>query len=114
MFPNKTKHFLLLMLFPCMVYAASPHDEVNVLNELVEITKKNLIEEEALLKLLVEYQKKREAFLAEPTSTSKASHLVRAANSLQKPVAMSQFKHLFSEELLTELAFFSEGWKTAK
>lgn len=111
MFPNKIKPFLLFFLLPLTLLGQSPSDEAALFTELVEISKKNLVEEQALLKFLLEYQKKREAFLVDPTSVSSAKSLVHAAKNLQKQVQNSQFQHLFSSDLLTELAFFSEGWK---
>lgn len=98
----KFLYLLLLLSLPLL------GNEVAVLQELVQITKKNLEEEERLLKALTDFQKKRENFILSPNSPKLATALVRSAIKVEEEIANTHLLHLLSKELLEEVHFFSQ------
>lgn len=98
---------LILALIIPLFGSLPSQDEVGVLQELIEITRKNLVEEERLLKLIVEYKKAKEAFIVDSASSRLATSLVWSAQKLKKEVDSGHLSHLISESLLEEVRFFS-------
>ena len=100
------KLLLALLLLSSPLF---PQEEV-MLRELIEISKKNLVEEETLLKLFLDFQKKRGAFVEDPDSPKLATALVKSAKKMRAELEKSHVKHLFSPPL-EEIHFFSEAGK---
>lgn len=97
----------LLFSFP-LIGAIGQQDEIDLLRELIDTTKNNLDLQQELLRRVIEFKQARAAFSAEPTSTALAAKLVKSAMTLQKNLENSHLEHLFSSDLLTELAFFNQ------
>src|ERR1700719_493114 len=110
------KCFLLISLLALSPFcrAAPQQDDVLVLSELVNLTKKTLEEQENLLNQLVDFRKKRERFLLEPDSSKLATQLVKSAMKIEKEIEKDHLTHLLSEELLTEVHFFSKVGREGK
>jgi hypothetical protein len=89
-------------------------DEVLVLRRLMEVTKNNLQEQEALLKEVIEFKKKKENFITDPTSAKLATSLVLSATRLNEKIEKSHLTHLFSTALLEEIHFFASVGKGGK
>lgn len=101
-------YFTLFLLFTFFSLKAAPdQDDVAVLNELVELTKKTLGEQENLQKLLVDFKKKREKYILDPDNAKLATQLVKSSISLKAEIEKAEFVNLFSEDLLTEVRFFA-------
>lgn len=103
------KLFLIIFLFTASpLYCVSPYDEIELIQELVGTTKKNLIEQEKLLKILKDFQEARSAFISNPSSGKLAAKLVRVSANLKNKVEEEHLEHLFSTDLLTEVQFFTK------
>lgn len=104
------KRLLLISLLALSSFCqATPgQDDIQVLTELVSLTKKTLLEQENLLKELTEFKSKREKFLLDPDSAKLATQLCKSAMKLEKEIEKDHLSHLFSEDLLTEVHFFSK------
>ena len=102
---------LLATLLLSATLAAAPHEEVLVIEELIETTQKNLRSQEALLQALNAYNHARDAYLADPDSGKKATLLVKRAIYLQSHLAKEHLSHLFSPDFLTELTFYNQVGK---
>lgn len=87
------------------------YDEAALFSELIEISKKNLEEQQELYTLIVDFKKKREAFVANSDSKKMASHLVRSAKKLKGALEKSSFSHLLSEDFQLEVKFIAEATK---
>lgn len=84
----KLSSALFLLLGTTFPLAGQPvlseQDEITVLLELIEASKKNLEEQKKLLKLILDFKKAKEAFITEPTSVKLASHLVKTAGLVDR------------------------------
>lgn len=98
--------FLLTALFLFSSLLAAPQDEILVIEELIETTKKNLETQEELLKIVSAFNQAREAFLADPDSGRLATGLVKRAMVLQNYLDKEHLAHLFSNDFIRELAFY--------
>lgn len=105
------KYILSLLMISSSLIASPIYDEAALFSELIEISKKNLDEQQELYKLIVDFKKNREAFIANPESKKLAQVLVRSAKKLAKTLEKSSFCHLLSEEFQTEVKFFAEASK---
>lgn len=83
-------------------------DEITILLELIETSKKNLEEQKKLLKLIVDFKKAREAFITEPTSVKLAALLVKSAAEVSNEIEKSQLSYLFPTDFMTEIRFFTQ------
>jgi len=97
--------FLLSFLF------AAPQDELLVIEELIQTTKKNLDSQQKLHTLVVEFNQSREAFIANPDSGRLATALVKQAMRLYNYLQKEHVTHLFSSDFLSELAFYNQVGK---
>ncbi len=104
------KLVLALLLFASPLVAA-PHDEVLVVEELIATTEKNLKAQEELLKQLHNYHSARDAFIADPESSKRATALVKRAMRLQTHIEQEHLSQLFSSDFLTELSFYNQVGK---
>jgi 5,10-methylene-tetrahydrofolate dehydrogenase/methenyl tetrahydrofolate cyclohydrolase len=107
----------ILLATSSLIYSAPPQkkiEEVTLLEDLIEISKKNLEEEQKLLQSLNFFNEIKIAFVEKPTSGRLASQLVRAAMSLNKEVEKSQLAYLFTKELQEEIAFYCKVGVEAK
>ncbi len=102
---------LLATLLLSATLAAAPHEEVLVIEELIATTQKNLRSQEALLQALNAYNHARDAYLADPDSSKRATLLVKRAMHLQSHLVREHLSHLFSPDFLTELAFYHQVGK---
>jgi hypothetical protein len=102
--------FFLLFLVP-LFGELSNQDDVAVLQELTSLTKKSLEEQEQLLKLVIDFQEKRQLFIDDSSSSVAATKLVKSAKKLETEMVKSNLTHLLSEELLTEVRFFANVGK---
>ena len=100
--------FLLVTLLLFSPLFAAPQDEISVLEELIDTTKKNLEGQQALLKILFEFKEARDAFIQDPDSNRLATTLVKRAMRLQKQVEQEHLSHLFSADFLMELTFYNQ------
>ena len=89
-------------------------DEITVLLELIEMSQKNLVEQQTLLKNILDFRKQRQAFVQEPTSNRLATALVRSAMRIQGEIDGNHLSHLFSKDFLTEVRFFAQGGQEKK
>jgi hypothetical protein len=103
--------YILVSLFLFSFVIAAPQDEIEVLEELIHVTKTNLEGQESLLKKMGEFKKAREAFLIDPESGKLATALVKRAMQLQLLLEREHLSHLFSSDFLTELAFYNQVGK---
>jgi hypothetical protein len=109
------KRLLLISLLALSPLCATPgQDDVQVLSELVSLTKKTLAEQENLLKELADFKNKREKFLLDPESAKLATQLCKSAMKIEKEIEKDHLAHLLSEELLTEVRFFSKVGREGK
>jgi hypothetical protein len=100
--------FLLAYLFLFSTLIAAPQNEISTIEELIETTKKNLDSQQKLLTMFVEFKEAREVFLADPYSGRAATMLVKRAMRLYTHMEKEHLTHLFSADLLTELAFYNQ------
>ncbi len=100
--------FLLATLFIFSSLYGAPQDEIEVIQELIQGTKKNLESQQHLLNLTLSFNNAREDFLENPDSARFASKLVKEAVQLQNHLVKEHLTHLFSAEFLEELAFYNQ------
>lgn len=101
---------LVINLFFLQLVAA-PQDEALIIQELINTTQKNLEAQQAVLKILVEYNTAREAFITDPDSSKLATRLVKKAMRLQNHIEQEHLAHLFSADFITELSFYNQVGK---
>ncbi|MCH9626827.1 MAG: hypothetical protein S4CHLAM2_04580 [Chlamydiales bacterium] len=100
---------LLIPIF--FVFSALPllaDEEIEVVQELIAVTQKNLQAQKELLTALVQFKQARHAFVEEPTSRKLATKLVKASMCVQKQIETEHLAHLFESDFLTELHFFNQ------
>ncbi len=106
--------FLIPIFF---VFSALPlfaDEEIEVMQELILASQKNLRAQKELLTSLVKFKKARQAFVGEPTSRKLATDLVKASLIVQKQIENENLTHLFSSDFLTEIHFFNQVAKQQK
>lgn len=101
----------VLLAFLFLPIFAAPQDEILVIEELIDTTKKNLDSQQKLHTMIVEFKQAREAFIANPDSGKLATKLVRQAMRLQNYLQKEHVSHLFSSDFLQELAFYNQVGK---
>jgi hypothetical protein len=101
--------FIAFSLF--IPLSASSHEEVLVIEQLIETTQKNLINQKALLEKLRAYHQARDAFIGDPDSSKLATWLVKRAMHLHLHLEQAHLSHLFSTDFLTELSFYNQVGK---
>lgn len=82
--------------------------EIAVVLELIESTQSHLNEQKDLLRALVEFKKKRDQFVAHPTSPKLATQLVLLATELHGQIEGKRLSYLFSSDFLTEIRYFTQ------
>jgi|ERR1700733_3802883 len=100
------QYYTLVTLFLVSPLLAAPQDELLVIEQLIETTKKNLDTQQELLKMTLEFNQAREAFISDPESSRLATTLVKRAMRLRSHLEKEHLIHLFSSEFLEELAFY--------
>lgn len=103
--------FILGFLFLFTPLLAAPQDEMLVIMELIQTTKQNLVSQEKLLQLMVDFKNAREAFIKDPNSGKLATALVKKATYLYSHVEKEHLAHLFSTDFLVELEFYNQVGK---
>lgn len=108
----KLSSALILLIgttFPLSAQSSfTEQDEISVILELIDASKKNLEEQRKLLKLIVDFKKARESFISEPTSPRLATSLVKSAAAVSKEIEANQLTYLFSSDFLSEIRFFTQ------
>lgn len=108
----KLSSALILLLgttFPLVAHSSfSEQDDLIVLLDLIETSKKGLEEQRKLLQQIIDFKKAREAFIAEPTSSKLAKILVTAAAAAYHTIESSQLTYLFSSDFISEIRFFTQ------
>src|SRR5262249_30797883 len=99
---------LLLLICGQGFLLATPQEEIATLEQLVETTKKNLENQQDLLKLVRIYYSAREAYLADPDNGKLATALVKRAVALHQLLEQEHLSHLFAADFLSEVAFFNQ------
>lgn len=99
------KYLLSLALLTSSLFA---DDDLEIMRELIQSTKKNLTTQEAVLKHMTLFTQLRAAFIADPTSAKIATQLVKTAMTLHAELENENLSHLFSSDFLTELTFFNQ------
>ncbi len=102
---------LLASIFLFTPLLAAPQDEILILEELIETTKKNLDTQQQALKILIAFKDAREAFIANPDSGKLATALVKRAIRLYNLIEDEHLAHLFSQDFLMEIAFYNQVGK---
>ncbi|NGX61899.1 MAG: hypothetical protein K940chlam9_01390 [Chlamydiae bacterium] len=97
--------FSFLLLSPSLF--AEFKTEIDVIEELVTATEKNLLFQKELLQSMQTFQRAREAFTKDPTSARLATILVKSATRLTRKIEEEHVAHLLSPEFLTEIQFFT-------
>lgn len=82
--------------------------EADTLEDLIQMTEKNLTTQKNLLKAIREYEEKQAAFLKDSNSGKLATQLVRSASHVYKQIEKEHLQHLFSPDFLRDLRFFYE------
>ena len=103
--------FILIALFLFASLLAAPQDEILVIEQLIETTKKNLDSQERLLKSIQEFNQAREAFLSDLDNGRLATRLVKMAMQLHNYLEKEHLTHLFSSDFLQELTFYNQVGK---
>lgn len=106
----KLSSALILFFSTALPLAAQPtipeQDEITILLDLIESSKKNLQSQQKLLKVMIDFKKAREAFMNDPTSARLATDLVRSATRVKDEIEINHMVYLFSEDFLKEIQFF--------
>ena len=102
---------ILLSLFLFSPLFGAPHDEIIVIEQLIETTQKNLNAQQTLLKLLLEFDQAKGVYITDPDNGKLATALVKRAMRLHKHLEKERLHHLFPSDFLVELAFFNQVGK---
>jgi len=102
---------LLLVSIIFTFATLSAHEEVLVLEQLIETTQKNLHSQQELLRSLHAYHAARDSYFGDPDSSKRATLLVKKAMKLHTQLTRDHLHHLFSNDFLTELSFYNQVGK---
>ncbi len=102
--------FLSLSLM-CSHLLATPQEEIATLEQLVEMSKKNLENQQLILKSVRNYASARENYLADPDNGKLATALVKRAVALSQLLEKEHLSHLFAPDFLSELSFYNQVGK---
>lgn len=104
-YPTRLFFLIVFSAFPLTLEAK---EERGAIESLIEATKKNLDNQEKLLKAFIDFKEARLAFIEEPTSRKAATVLVLKALSLNNLIEGGNLAYLFSKETLEELNFYNK------
>lgn len=97
--------FLLIIAFLSSPLIA---DEIATLNELIEVTEKNLEHQKKTRELLIAFKQARLDFMNDPDNARKGTLMVRYAMELYREIEQQRLTHLFPPDFVYELQFFTE------
>lgn len=90
------------------------NEEIQTMQELINLSQKNLNGQRELLTYLLQFNRAREAFIEEPTSAKLATDLVKSAMVVQRKIEKEHLAHLFSTDFLGEVQFYNQLGKQQK
>jgi hypothetical protein len=102
---------ILAFLFLFFPLSAAQPEEIDVVEQLITTTKKNLDAQQRLLQMMIAYNQAKESFLEDPDSSKLATSLVRKSMLLHHHIMQEHLSHLFSTDFLVELSFFNQVGK---
>lgn len=86
----------------------SIENEIKTLDNLIEISQKNLENQRALKSMIVDYKKIQEQFLRNDQDKELMFRMVRQAHRVLETIKENHLTHLFRKEFLSELTLFSQ------
>jgi hypothetical protein len=89
-------------------------DEIKIIDQLITATTAQLQKEKQLKELMLQFKKERETFVQGTQTRAHAGRMVRTARQIYELITANHLDHLFAEDYLDELTFFSSiAGKTA-
>lgn len=85
-----------------------PHDELQIVNDLVAITEKNLATQKEFQALLKENRLKQGHFMRLKDSTPLAPDMIRLSKALLRKIHEHHLTGLFGDDFIHELTLFSQ------
>src|SRR5690349_16865385 len=82
-------------------------NEVFAMDQLVRNTAYQLEVQREMLQLMLDFRKQKDAFAKGNQSKAHAAHMVRTARLIYESITAHHLQHLFSQEYIEELVFFS-------
>ena len=83
-------------------------NELTRLNNLIQVTAKNLEKQKSLLIMVQEYQHMQEKYLKSPDDNDQLFRLVKAAYRLSETIKENNLSQTFSSDFMSELNLFSQ------
>lgn len=100
--------YLIPTLFILTLYVPVFGNEADTLQNLIQLTEKNLATQKNLLKAIRDYEEKQAAFIKDSNNGKLATQLVRSAMRVHTQIEKEHLQHLFSPDFLRDLRFFYE------
>lgn len=89
-------------------------DEIKAIDQLIKATTQQLEMQKQLKELMLQFNKQRETFVQGDQTKTQAGRLVRTARQIYEMITANHLEHLFPQDYLDELTFFSSiAGKTA-
>lgn len=85
-----------------------PLTELEAIDQLIEVSRENLKNQELLKELLIEYKKAQEVYFKNPEDRKAASKMVVLAKKVLSQIEENHLKHLFKERFISELTMLSQ------
>jgi hypothetical protein len=105
---NMRKFFTLTLLLTATRLAADTSDsEIAKMDHLVASTEKHLEQEKRLNTLMRQFDAQKTLFIEGEQTKGHTALMVHTATRILEAIAAEHLQHLFSQEYLEELAFFS-------
>jgi hypothetical protein len=102
------KRFFLIFILPVMLFGFSQeNEEVQILDELIASTKRQLSLQEELKKLVTDFHAQQDQFYKGPQTKELASQMVETASKILKVAEEGHYLHLFPPFFVEELKLFS-------
>ncbi len=83
------------------------NDELKVIEQLIEVTTRQLGTQKQIKELMLQFKKQREEFVQGNQTKSHAGRMVRTARQIYEMISSNHLEHLFAKDYLDELTFFS-------
>ncbi|MGE5196631.1 MAG: hypothetical protein ACM3JI_04815 [Anaerolineae bacterium] len=82
-------------------------DEVTALDEIIDLSEKQLSNYKHLRHLILEFKNQKEQFLEQNLPKKQVSHMLKTSKEILEIITSSKINHFFPNEYLDELAVFS-------
>ena len=102
---------LFIIFFISCIYAntaTSQDPEISVLDNLIEVTQKNLNNQKLLHQKLIHFKEVQKKYIEDTDNKKLAEDMIYSANEVLQVIESSHLMHLFNVDFMKDIEFFAQ------